>query len=269
MKNTVDVSVDLKALALQILPIAREAGKAILEIYHSDDFGVETKSDESPLTKADQKANDIICKALEALDTKFPIISEENKSIPYEERSKFDSFWLVDPLDGTKEFIKRNGEFTVNIALIHQQHSVLGVVYAPELDEMYWAAKGEGSFLVTKDGDTRLSANHFTRKDKGLNVVCSRSHMNDDTKNYLADLNEPELVPKGSSLKFLIIARGNADIYPRMGPTMEWDTGAAHIVLEEAGGSVINHETGKTLLYNKESLLNPYFVAAGNEQLGS
>ncbi len=256
----------LKTLSDNLVDIAYEAGKAILEVYHSDDFNVESKADDSPLTRADKMANDVICQGLEKLDTIFPIISEENKEIPYDERKAFTNFWLVDPLDGTKEFIKRNGEFTVNIALISDQSPILGVVYAPELDQMYWAAKGIGSFLRKDGKDHKLSANHFQMSDDGLKVVCSRSHMNDDTKNFVGKLTNPALVPTGSSLKFLIIANGQADIYPRMGPTMEWDTGAAHIVLEEAGGSVIDQETNQPLRYNKTSLLNPYFLAMGNLQ---
>jgi 3'(2'), 5'-bisphosphate nucleotidase len=216
------------------------------------------------LTIADKTANDIICKGLENLADKHPIISEENKAIPYETRKNYPYCWLVDPLDGTKEFIKRNGEFTVNIALIHQQRIVFGVVYAPVLDEMYWAAKDEGAFLI-KNGETRkLQAATFSNADKGLNLVCSRSHLNDDTQNFVDQFNEPNLVATGSSLKFLILAKGAAHIYPRLAPTMEWDTGAAQIILEEAGGSVLQNNSTTPLQYNKENLLNPFFLAYGN-----
>ncbi len=249
----------------EVVEIARNAGAAILEIYHqAEGVEIERKSDNSPLTIADKTANDIICAGLEKLALQYPIISEENKSIPYDVRKDYDYYWLVDPLDGTKEFIKRNGEFTVNIALIHQQMPVMGIVYAPVLEEMYWASKGNGAF-VEKDGQvSQLNINAFTKADEGLKLVCSRSHLNEATETFINGFTKPELVATGSSLKFLIIASGNAHVYPRLAPTMEWDTGAAQIVLEEAGGKVIDEETSEALKYNKENLLNPYFVAYGN-----
>lgn len=254
-------------LAKEVVKIARQAGAAILEIYHNEaDFGIEQKADNSPLTLADKAANKIICQGLEALAIQYPIVSEENKAIPFEVRKQYTRSWLVDPLDGTKEFIKRNGEFTVNIALIENQHPVLGVVYAPELDEMYWAVKGQGAFIVENGKDQKLAANSFALTDSGLRVVCSRSHLNEQTQNFVDQLLVPELVATGSSLKFLIMAKGQADVYPRLGPTMEWDTGAAQIILEEAGGSVIDEETKQPLRYNKENLLNPYFIAYGDRE---
>ena len=252
-------------LAKEVAKIAKKAGDAIMKIYdNSDNFQVEHKADESPLTIADQAANEIICHHLERLAVKYPIISEENKSIDFEERKKFTYYWLVDPLDGTKEFIKRNGEFTVNIALIKNQRPVLGVVYTPVLAEMYFAVKGEGAFLEKENLTIQLHASRFSKKDKKLGVVCSRSHLNEATQNFVDKLNEPELVAQGSSLKFLILAKGEAHLYPRLAPTMEWDTGAAQIILEEAGGKVLHAETKVPLLYNKENLLNPHFIAAGN-----
>jgi len=253
-------------LVKHVIAIAKEAGAAIQKIYEgSAGMEIEKKSDDSPLTVADRTANKIICDALEKLAVQYPIISEENKAIPYEKRKGFEYCWLVDPLDGTKEFIKRNGEFTVNIALIHQQQIVLGVVYASDRDEMYWAVKGEGAYQIIDGKDVKLSAKDFTMKEEGLKVVCSRSHLNEDTQAFVDDLVHPELVATGSSLKFLIIAAGQAHVYPRLAPTMEWDTGAAQVILEEAGGSVIDHETKGPLLYNKENLLNPYFVAYGKK----
>lgn len=251
-------------IADQIMDIARAAGTAILEIYHqSEGVEIERKADNSPLTIADKTANDIICKGLEGLDFSFPIISEENKEIAYAKRKDYAYCWLVDPLDGTKEFIKRNGEFTVNIALIKEQKVVFGVVYAPVLNEMYWAAYGQGAYLV-KDGDTkRLSVAKFSKTDKQLNLVCSRSHLNEATQAFVDQFDAPNLVSKGSSLKFLILAKGEAHIYPRLAPTMEWDTGAAQIVLEEAGGKIIQAATNQPLTYNKENLLNPFFIAYG------
>ncbi|MFK7935873.1 MAG: 3'(2'),5'-bisphosphate nucleotidase CysQ [Saprospiraceae bacterium] len=257
----------LKSIALSVTEIAQRAGDAIIEIYNAaEGIQIEKKADNSPLTIADRTANGIICEGLEKLEVQFPIVSEENKEIPYSERKDFTYSWLVDPLDGTKEFIKRNGEFTVNIALIYQQRSVLGVVYAPVMDEMYWAVENGGSYLIKNGETTQLTANSFNWSDTGLKIVCSRSHLNDATKAFVEKLDQPELVATGSSLKFLLMAKGTADAYPRLGPTMEWDTGAAHIVLKEAGGQVIDEETKEELLYNKENLLNPYFVAVGNLQ---
>lgn len=256
-----------KQLLAEITRIARQAGAAILEIYANEaDFQVEHKADSSPLTIADRTANGIICQALEALPVQYPIISEENKLQPYAERQHFSKAWLVDPLDGTKEFVKRNGEFTVNIALINEGAIELGVVYVPVFDEMYYAAKGEGAF-GEKDGKVELlQAQSFSMKDRGLKIVCSRSHMNPETEAFVAELTEPELVSKGSSLKFLLVAQGLAHVYPRMGPTMEWDTGAAQIIVEEAGGQVLDQNTQAPMRYNKENLLNPHFVVYGRKQ---
>lgn len=248
----------------KVIEIARAAGAAILEIYHqAEGVEIERKADDSPLTIADKTANDIICEGLKKLPLQYPIISEENKTIPYEERKDYDYCWLVDPLDGTKEFIKRNGEFTVNIALIHQNRSVMGVVYAPVMDEMYWASNGEGAFMEKNGAVTQLQMDSFQMEDQGLKLVCSRSHLNEATEDFVNRFSKPELVATGSSLKFLIIASGKAHVYPRLAPTMEWDTGAAQIILEEAGGSVINESTNSPLEYNKENLLNPHFVAYG------
>ncbi|NRB49763.1 MAG: 3'(2'),5'-bisphosphate nucleotidase CysQ [Saprospiraceae bacterium] len=248
--------------------IARAAGAVILEVYNEPGaFQVNLKSDDSPLTIADKKANRLICDGLEKLAPHIPIISEENKEIPFKERKNFTQHWLVDPLDGTKEFIKRNGEFTVNIALIENQQVIMGVVYAPVLGELYWAEKGQGAFLQ-KDGQVeQLQAPTFEWTDPGLKVVCSRSHLNDDTRAFIEKLNQAETVATGSSLKFLIMAKGEAHVYPRLGPTMEWDTGAAQIILEEAGGQVLQHENQQPMNYNKQNLLNPFFIAFGNAPL--
>jgi 3'(2'), 5'-bisphosphate nucleotidase len=259
----------MQELAQKVMEIARDAGNAILSIYNDQPaWEVEQKADNSPLTLADRKSNAVICAGLEALEAphQYPIISEENKEIPYEERKDYDRYWLVDPLDGTKEFIKRNGDFTVNIALIENGAPILGVVYIPVSYEMYWAGKGHGAYRIIDGNIKKLAASTFQMYDPGLNLVCSRSHLNDDTANYLKQFNEPELVSRGSSLKFLIIATGQAHIYPRLAPTMEWDTGAAQIVLEEAGGKVLQWNSDEALAYNKENLLNPYFIAFGNVQ---
>ncbi len=258
---------DLEKLSEDICQVAVEAGKAILEIYNSDEFGTVLKSDESPLTMADQKSNAIICTSLKRLTPSIPVISEENKEIPFSTRKEFSTFWLVDPLDGTKEFVKRNGEFTVNIALVREGGVVMGVVYVPVTGELFWAIKELGAFMRGNGNNAppdQLQAAKFTMKDRGLNVVCSRSHISDQTQKFIDQLNDPEKVSKGSSLKFLILAQGQAHLYPRLGPTMEWDTAAAQIILEEAGGEVIDTVTTKPLIYNKESLLNPHFIAYGN-----
>jgi len=256
-----------QALLHTLIPVAQEAGDLIMQIYNeSSDIEVTSKADDSPLTLADRTANAHICAALEQIDPKFPIVSEENKQIPYEERKDYSHFWLVDPLDGTKEFIKRNGEFTVNIALVHDGKVVLGVVHAPALNQTYYAAKGLGAFRQNGTEPFALKTPVFATSDPNLGVVCSRSHLNDETQAFVDQLNQPNLVPKGSSLKFLILAEGDAHIYPRLAPTMEWDTAAAQIILEEAGGQVLNWETKRPLEYNKEILRNPKFVAYGNKK---
>lgn len=245
---------------------ANKAGKAILEVYASEDFQVEEKSDNSPLTIADRQSNDLICSFLKSEFPDIPIISEENKHVPFEIRKDYEYCWMVDPLDGTKEFISRNGEFTVNIALIFNGIPVLGVVQVPATDSIYWAAAGSGAWKQSGAGAPEaLVCNTFRRSDRGLRIVCSRSHLNPATKDFIEDLNEPELTSKGSSLKFMVLAEGEAELYPRIAPTMEWDTAAAQCILEEAGGSVVDYESGDRLRYNKESLRNPSFIAIGRE----
>lgn len=250
-----------------VLQIAKAAGAAILEIYaQCEGIEIQRKADDSPLTAADQAANKVICEGLEALPTVYPIISEENKQVTKEVRQAYDYYWLVDPLDGTKEFIKHNGEFTVNIALIHKDRVVGGVVYTPVTDDLYWAAKGEGAFIQQDGKITQLHAPKFTLDQEGLQVVCSRSHLNEETQKFIDQLNNPVLVSKGSSLKFLELATGKAHLYPRVAPTMEWDTAAAQIIVEEAGGKVLQFGTEKPVVYNKDNLLNPFFVAYANIQ---
>ena len=255
-------------LSEEVKRIAVEAGEAILTVYSDESqFDTITKDDKSPLTKADRLANEIIVTALAKLPENYPIISEENKLLPYPDRKDYEYFWLVDPLDGTKEFIKRNGEFTVNIALVLRDRPVFGVVYVPVTEDLYWAEKGKGAYHQKQDGSVhQLQSNAYKQEDVGLRVVCSRSHINAETQAFIDQLNEPEAVSRGSSLKFLLIASSQAEVYPRLGPTMEWDTGAAQIILEEAGGEVLHHETMQPLTYNKENLLNPYFIARANLQ---
>jgi 3'(2'), 5'-bisphosphate nucleotidase len=261
---------NLNLLVYQVIEIARAASVEILKVYHSPDFGIQTKGDESPVTAADIAANRVITEGLSKLNPQFPILSEETLEIPFEERRHFDYFWLVDPLDGTKEFIKRNGEFTVNIALIHQNKPVLGVVYLPIViarDEAtegcYFAVKNGGAFKIEDGIEKSITCSRFSLTDKGLKIPISRSHRNQETDDLFLDYNEPVLIPCGSSLKFLKIADGTFDIYPRIGTTMEWDTGAPHIILEEAGGEILEWVSRKPLIYNKEDLRNPNFIAHG------
>ncbi len=255
----------IQALVEQVIPIAKKAGEKIMDVYKDEaNFNIESKDDNSPLTRADREANEIICDYLELLTPKLPIISEENKEIPYDQRKDYDYCWMVDPLDGTKEFIKRNGEFTVNIALIGHNKSVGGVVYAPVLDKMYYASQTSGAYLNYKGKITKLNATYFHPDEKALSIVCSRSHLNEATQAFIDDYRDPIKVSKGSSLKFLILASGEAQLYPRLAPTMEWDTAAAHIILEEAGGQILRADNGSPLVYNKKNLLNPHFIASGH-----
>lgn len=237
---------------------AQKAGTEILRVYESGDFSVEAKSDNSPLTLADKAAHEVI--VAELASTGLPMLSEEGSKTPFGERKNWEHFWMIDPLDGTKEFIKKNGEFTVNIALIHDGSPVLGVVFTPVLGDLFWAVKGQGAF---KNG-TKITVNSFAKSDSGLRVVASRSHLNEDTQAFLDGLAQPVVVSRGSSLKLLMVAEGLADLYPRYAPTMEWDTAAAQVIVEEAGGKVTIKGTDSPVRYNKEDLLNPYFLVAGN-----
>ncbi len=242
--------------------IAINAGNAIMEIYQSADFGVEIKSDDSPLTKADLAAHNIIVEGLKKTTKDIPILSEESTDISFETRKKWKKYWLVDPLDGTKEFIKRNGEFTVNIALIENGNSILSVVYVPVQEISYTAAKGYGAFKKTKNERVKISV-HKPARNTPI-VVGSRSHLSEDVQNYLSALGEHEMISMGSSLKFCLVAEGKADLYPRLGLTSEWDTAAAQCIVEQAGGAVVTLENC-TLIYNtKDSLLNPYFMVYGD-----
>ncbi|MDG2342259.1 MAG: 3'(2'),5'-bisphosphate nucleotidase CysQ [Cytophagales bacterium] len=242
------------------LDAAVKAGENIMEVYNStESINYEKKADDSPLTVADKKSHNTIIDFLK--ETNINIISEESKSIDYDERKNWEEYWLIDPLDGTKEFIKKNGEFTVNIALIKNNKPHLGVVYCPVKKILYWndhekkvfKREGEDQVELTK----RVPVNE---NEEGLRVVVSRSHMSEETSDYVNKLTNPELISCGSSLKFLYIADNKADIYPRFGPTMEWDTAAAHSILNALDINVINLETGRELSYNKENLLNPYFI---------
>ncbi len=249
----------------QVIKIAREAGKRILEFYATE-VEVITKEDDSPLTMADLAAHHLIVDALKEMDPDTPIISEESGIPEFEERKNWEQFWLVDPLDGTKEFIKKNGEFTVNIALIKNKKPVLGVVYVPAFDVLYYAEEGLGAFKK-EDGKLAQKLEHaaFTPPGKAK-IVVSRSHGDDTTAAKLKkmDIEVHEEIPSGSSLKFCLVAEGKADLYPRLGPTMEWDTAAADAVYRY---SVEEGEKASPLEYNKESFKNPYFILGLSENM--
>jgi 3'(2'), 5'-bisphosphate nucleotidase len=251
------------AFACQIGEIARRAGEAIMAIYQ-DDFAVQTKADASPLTAADLAAQKVIMAALCALDPMLPVLSEEAHVLPWSERRSWTRYWLVDPLDGTREFVKRNGEFTVNIALIDDHQSVLGVVLAPVTGELFVAERGKGAWLQTVVGGDWQRLQARTLASPPI-LAGSRSHgsLQDGLLRGLLGT-DYQRVPLGSSLKFCLIARGDADVYLRLGPTSEWDTAAAQSVLQEAGGAVLDLQ-GQAFSYNRgESLLNPEFIAVGD-----
>ncbi len=244
-----------------ILAIARDAGSAILEIYDTE-FSVEKKDDQSPLTAADLAAHTLIVSGLSKLEPQLPVLSEESSHVPFAERSQWPEYWLVDPLDGTKEFIRRNGEFTVNIALIRDHQPVLGVVHVPVTGLDYYGAQGFGSYRCAA-GQAPVSI-RVGSGNEAARVVGSKSHLGSSLDAFLENLGDHQMLPMGSSLKFCLVAEGKADIYPRLGPTSEWDTAAAQAVLENAGGIVISVD-GKPLAYNqKECILNPYFLAIGD-----
>ena len=251
----------------KINSIAKKAGDEIMKIYQQD-FEVDYKKDKSPLTKADIHSNEVIVKNLENLYPDIPILSEENKEIPYQIRKNWEYFWLIDPLDGTKEFVKKNGEFTVNMALIHKDIPVLGVIYAPALGILYYAQKDRGAFKQEKNKrPQRLPIYNHIHNDI-LKVIVSKSHYNQETKEFVDNLKNQyekiEFINIGSSLKFCLIAEGKADIYPRLALTMEWDTAAGQAVVEEAGGEVVKFKMKTSLKYHKEDLLNPWFITKGS-----
>lgn len=251
---------------------ALQAGKAILEIYHSGDFDIEIKGDNSPLTKADKASHNVIMSYL--TKTNIPVLSEEGRAISYEERKEWDQLWIVDPIDGTKEFIKRNGEFTVNIALIENQKPILGVIFVPAKGELYFSNKETGAYKVTVDLETcdvdhlidNASKIPFERDDKTFTIVASRSHMSTETEDYVQQMKnkhgEVNLISKGSSLKLCMVAEGQAYCYPRFAPTMEWDTAAGQAICECAGFQVIDWITKENMLYNRKKLLNNWFIVS-------
>ncbi|MDB4470707.1 3'(2'),5'-bisphosphate nucleotidase CysQ [Deltaproteobacteria bacterium] len=239
--------------------IAREAGRAIMAIYGEDDFAVEMKADKSPLTAADKASHEVIVAGLQKNWPDIPILSEEGADIPYEVRKSWKRFWLVDPIDGTKEFIKRNGEFTVNIALIEAGSPTLGVVYVPAQQKLYWGISGKGAWAQQRSDQPQMIKVRQPDPEKGLTVVMSRSHPSPELEEYLKTIKVADALSIGSSLKLCVVAEGLADLYPRLGPTMEWDTAAGQAVVESAGGEVVDLNDVR-LLYNKENLLNEIFI---------
>ena len=254
---------NLSNLLDHLIDISRLAGNEILDVYNGT-IEVTLKDDLSPLTDADRKSNTVIIKKLLELYPDIPILSEEGKEINFKERKKWDLFWLIDPLDGTKEFIKRNGEFTVNIALIKNGSPIAGIVYAPTKNTFWYGADEIGSFRIENDSTPeRISVKD--RIDEPIKIVSSRSHPSPKLQNYLDRFQNHKMVNMGSSLKICLVADGTAHIYPRLGPTMEWDSGAGHAVLKYAGGFLTDITTGDELIYNKEVLKNPDFICYGTK----
>jgi 3'(2'), 5'-bisphosphate nucleotidase len=282
---------------LMALLAAKDAGRAILDVYRQD-FDISYKDDHSPLTLADQRSHNIIVSHLSDVSgERLPILSEEGRSISYQQRRRWKYFWMADPLDGTKEFIKKNDEFTVNIAQIHQNRPILGVIYVPVKDVFYFAGDGLGAYRMdnsdilaignnrpVKNDSARVletilarsiklpDDNHrFEKKDSQITIVGSRSHATKELEAFIESMRKKheqvEFISAGSSLKLCLVAEGRADIYPRLGPTMEWDTAAGQVIVEQARGSVLNYEMDEPLRYNKKNLLNPWFIASINDPL--
>lgn len=264
------MAADTPSLPLQewlpkVMMIARETGEEILHYYDADrEIEVMEKPDTTPLTEADLAANGVVVESLELLTPDIPVLSEESDIPPFEVRRGWDTYWLVDPLDGTMEFLHRNDEFTVNIALIHHQEPILGVIYAPVDDISYYASRGHGAYKrVENNRPEAITCRRLT--EQGFTIASSRSYANPQVQAFITKLGDHELIIKGSSLKSCLVAEGRADLYPRLGPTSEWDTAAAQCIVEEAGGQITDTQM-RPLRYNtKDSLLNPQFFVFGRE----
>ncbi len=249
-----------------VIGIAKQAGEAILDIYNQS-FTITQKGDNTPLTEADLAAHNIIMEGLSALTPAIPVLSEESDNIPFSERNQWDVYWLVDPLDGTKEFIRHNGEFTVNIALIYQQRPVLGVIYAPVLDTLYYAYEGFGAYKQVKQCTQERISVQKPHRDT-LVIAGSRSHQSGKVlESFLAQVEKYTFISMGSSLKSCLVAEGSADIYVRLGPTSEWDTAAAQCIVKEAGGLLTDTQLEELRYNTKDSLLNPHFLVFGDESM--
>ncbi|MDH3327277.1 MAG: 3'(2'),5'-bisphosphate nucleotidase CysQ [Gammaproteobacteria bacterium] len=258
------MSIATKDLLPAVIKTSEEASDIILGFYNSD-FSVEEKDDQTPLTSADTAAHHCIVNALLELTPGIPVLSEEDSKIPFDERKTWSTYWLVDPLDGTREFIKKNGEFTVNIALISDHNPILGVIFVPVTGDCYYATKGNGAYKITESETTKLSVKNTTRDS--IVVAGSRSYRDSSLDNFLSNIGSYELISMGSSLKSCLVAEGKVDIYPRLGPTSEWDTAAAQCIVEEAGGFITDTSL-KPLRYNtKDILLNPHFLAFADDSI--
>lgn len=266
MNQSLDLKTEnLQQLCLECVNIARDAGKAILKIYDAG-FNIEEKADKSPLTEADLASHNLIIQRLKLLTPEIPVLSEESASLPFEERASWETYWLVDPLDGTREFIKRNGEFTVNIALIHRHRSIIGVINVPVLGIDYYAWQDGGAYKIENGNEARRIAvkKLDATENTNLTVAGSRSHGSEMMTSYLEKLGDIEMISMGSSLKFCLVAEGRADLYPRLGLTSEWDTAAAHCIVVEAGGYITKTDMSPLEYNTKESLLNPFFFVFGD-----
>lgn len=234
-----------------------------MDVYRSGDYIVSEKTDQSPVTEADLLSHHHITKHLKTLFPQIPIISEESSLLGFDERNTYDYVWLLDPLDGTKEFIHKTDEFSINLALIHNGEAVGGFIYLPVFESFYYAMRGEGAWVLKEGVSSKLQSSTFSLKDQGLRVVASRSNPDALTQTYIDALISPSIVSLGSALKFISIASGDADYYPRMVNIMEWDTAAGQVLIEEAGGFMRDALTAKPLRYNKIEMKNPYFIASG------
>ena len=251
-------------IADDIFSLVEQAGQAIRDIYNSDDISIEVKSDNSPVTTADYRSNRIITDGLQTLFRDIPIISEESEIPDYDERKSWDYVWILDPLDGTKGFINRTGEFTINLGMVQKDTVTGGFIYAPISRQMYFAAKGLGAFQYHENKQhRRLSARAYDNRQQGIKVLASRHHNDALTQAHINTLHHPVVMERGAALKFVSIADGLADYYPKMAHIMEWDTAPGQILIEEAGGSVVQAENGLPLKYNKPDLHNPHFIASG------
>tara|TARA_B100001750_G_scaffold223195_1_gene213234 strand:+ start:560 stop:1357 length:798 start_codon:yes stop_codon:yes gene_type:complete len=244
----------------QLIEISKEAGKAILEVYNTD-FDHQIKEDLSPLTNADTLSHNIIYERLKVLTPDIPILSEENSDIPFGIRSTWNEYWLIDPLDGTKEFINKNDEFTVNIALVRKHKPILGLIYIPVIKHTYWGSEDFGSFFI--DADNKIKKIEVSKKmDNCMKIAVSRSHPSKELNSFLINIKNFKLLKVGSSIKFCMIASGAADLYPRFGPTSEWDTAAGHAILKYAGGRIITLNKNELEYNKKDSYLNKSFIAS-------
>ncbi|MFL0804021.1 MAG: 3'(2'),5'-bisphosphate nucleotidase CysQ [Agarilytica sp.] len=263
---------DLNTLSEKIIEISKCAGKEILAVYNDKDgFGIETKSDDSPVTKADIAANKVIVAMLEKLTPEIPVLTEETSLVPFSERQHWPRYWIVDPLDGTKEFINRNDEFTVNIALIEKHSPVMGVVYVPVTDVTYVGVSGHGAHKLQGENKQNISCRTANSNGNGIEVVASKRHLSEETQRFIDavahDLGTVSTKSVGSSLKFCLLAEGLADVYPRFAPTSEWDTAAAQAVLCAAGGKVLKRDMNELDYNAKENILNPDFFAVADTKV--